>query len=73
MKELSEVKCPLCGNKFDALAHAGGCANCVLFKSCKLLRCPNCNYEFPIPDKKLLKFIREIRNEENTCGESVCK
>jgi rubredoxin len=70
---MSEVKCPLCGYRFDALQHAGGCANCILFKSCELLRCPNCNYEFPIPDKGLLKFVKEIRQKDDQCGESVCK
>ncbi|MFX1294685.1 MAG: hypothetical protein ACFFD2_07505 [Promethearchaeota archaeon] len=67
------VKCPLCSNKFDALIHAGSCANCNLFKSCELLRCPNCNYEFPIPDKKLLKFIKEIRLAKSEHEENVCK
>ncbi|NVM54970.1 MAG: hypothetical protein HWN66_14795 [Candidatus Helarchaeota archaeon] len=70
---MSEVKCPLCGRKFDALEHAGGCANCSLFKSCDLLRCPNCNYEFPIPDKKLLNFIKKLRQEKIECEEGVCK
>jgi len=67
------VKCPLCGKKFDALKHMGGCAKCSLVKSCDLLRCPNCNYEFPIPDKKLLQFIKKTRQDETMCEEGVCK
>ncbi|MHA1648721.1 MAG: hypothetical protein ACTSYB_00900 [Candidatus Helarchaeota archaeon] len=70
---MSEVKCPLCGFKFDALENSGGCAHCSLFKSCELLRCPNCGYEFPIPDKKLLKFIKKLRNKESSCENGVCK
>ena len=70
---MSLVKCPPCGNRFDAFKHAGGCTNCSLFKSCELLRCPNCNYEFPIPDKKLLGFIKELRRDETKCEESGCK
>ncbi|MHA1129811.1 MAG: hypothetical protein ACTSQQ_03290 [Candidatus Helarchaeota archaeon] len=70
---MSMVKCPLCGKKFDALEHSGGCEKCSLFKSCELLRCANCGYEFPVPDKKLLKFVKEMRGDKDKCEEGVCK
>jgi Fe2+ transport system protein FeoA len=40
--------CSLCGFEFEkegANCHTG----CVLAKHCKLVRCPNCGYEFPEP------------------------
>ncbi len=70
---MSDVKCPLCGMRFDALENTGGCANCSLFKSCELLQCPNCKFEFPIPDKKLLQFLKQLRQKNNSCKEGICK
>jgi len=40
--------CSLCGFEFekdDASCHT----SCALSKYCKLIRCPNCGYEFPEP------------------------
>lgn len=40
--------CALCGFEFER--HSAGCAtSCMLAKHCKLVRCPNCGYEFPEP------------------------
>lgn len=37
------VTCPLCQFPFE---EQDACARCGLVKSCALLRCPNCQYEF---------------------------
>lgn len=40
--------CSLCGFEFER--HAATCAtSCLLARHCKLVRCPNCGYEFPEP------------------------
>lgn len=43
---LTYLHCPLCGFEFEKCATA--CAHgCPLGRFCKLVRCPNCQYEFP--------------------------
>ena len=40
--------CALCGFEFER--EGASCAtSCLLAKHCKLVRCPNCGYEFPEP------------------------
>ena len=40
--------CALCGFEFEK--QGASCAtSCVLARHCKLVRCPNCGYEFPEP------------------------
>ena len=40
------LHCPLCGFEFEK--HDTACAHgCPLGRFCKLVRCPNCQYEFP--------------------------
>jgi Fe2+ transport system protein FeoA len=42
--------CALCGFEFEK--HSASCATtCVLARHCKLVRCPNCGYEFPEPSQ----------------------
>jgi DtxR family Mn-dependent transcriptional regulator len=46
------LKCPLCGFVFEkknVVCHHG----CPLGRFCKLIKCPNCQYEFPEPSQPL--------------------
>jgi len=47
------IICPKCGYKFDILyARAISCQGCQRLSaslSCELVRCPNCDHEFPVP------------------------
>lgn len=58
------IKCPLCGNVFDEQESKSGCMGCGK-QGCGLVKCPNCQYEFP-PEKKLGKntkgFIQKIKD-----------
>lgn len=58
------MKCNLCGYEFDEKESIPVCQSCSLVKNCKLIRCPNCGYEWPAePD--WLKKIKERRNRKN--------
>lgn len=41
------MKCQLCGYQFDEKQALQVCNNCPLTSNCPLIRCPNCNYEWP--------------------------
>jgi Fe2+ transport system protein FeoA/rubredoxin len=43
--------CALCGFEFEKLGAASCATTCVLARHCKLVRCPNCGYEFPEPSQ----------------------
>jgi DtxR family Mn-dependent transcriptional regulator len=46
------LHCPLCGFKFEKTNTV--CTHgCPLGKFCKLIKCPNCQYEFPEPSRPL--------------------
>ena len=46
------LHCALCGFEFEKQGAA--CAtSCMLARHCKLVRCPNCGYEFPEPSGSL--------------------
>ena len=43
--EATVFQCGLCGTRFS---HGGQvCGGCPFHKSCNLVRCPSCGYEFP--------------------------
>ncbi|OFW01823.1 MAG: hypothetical protein A3I61_05620 [Acidobacteria bacterium RIFCSPLOWO2_02_FULL_68_18] len=47
----------MCGFEFEK--HQTTCATgCPLGKYCRLVRCPNCGYEFPEPSEPLTWFAR---------------
>jgi ubiquinone/menaquinone biosynthesis C-methylase UbiE len=63
------MKCNFCGYDFDEKENIPVCQNCPLAKSCKLIRCPNCGYEWPAePEwlKKLNKEMNSISSESKT-------
>lgn len=43
--QLSAIRCPLCGKKFQA-GEAAQCSSCAMAVKCGLVMCPNCSYEF---------------------------
>jgi Fe2+ transport system protein FeoA len=46
------LHCPLCGFEFEKTNTV--CTHgCPLGKFCKLIKCPNCQYEFPEPSRPL--------------------
>ncbi|MFB0562796.1 MAG: hypothetical protein ACETWM_16480 [Candidatus Lokiarchaeia archaeon] len=46
ISEKEVYRCPLCGYKFTE-EKAEKCIICPFAKSCNLIFCPNCSYEFP--------------------------
>jgi Fe2+ transport system protein FeoA len=49
------LHCSLCGFEFEKQS-APCAASCALSRYCKLVRCPNCGYEFPEPSRSLTWF-----------------
>lgn len=55
------MKCDFCGNVFDIDESKGGCAGCPMNKTCKKIKCPNCNYEmYPKPGLKIPGFLKSL-------------
>ncbi len=57
------ISCALCGFEIGKDRKNGStCGDgCPLGTRCNLLRCPNCGYEFPLPqESKLLSWLRRI-------------
>lgn len=53
------MQCPLCGLKFKIENAFQLCRNCPLALKCKLVKCPNCGYEFP-PSREINIWKRRI-------------
>jgi len=51
------MKCGLCGYEFDEKESRPACGNCIMAGGCKLIKCPNCGYEWP-PEPKWLKILK---------------
>jgi hypothetical protein len=49
--------CPLCSFEFDEKKAKDICAECLMVKNCGLIKCPNCNYEFPKTPNWINKII----------------
>jgi hypothetical protein len=47
---MTQYCCPLCGKEFEK-EQAFGCAGCMMARTCGLIACPNCGYEFPAVPK----------------------
>ena len=59
----SYLHCSLCGFEFEKRQTT--CAQgCPLGKYCKLVRCPNCSYEFPEPSQPLTWFQRLFHRQK---------
>lgn len=56
------MRCAFCGYEFAEEAGIKGCKNCPLTSSCKMIKCPRCNYENaqePMLVKKLKKLFKK--------------
>jgi hypothetical protein len=54
-----KIRCPLCQYELDSTDQ--GCrTGCPMGKSCSLLCCPRCRYSFPVPESKIVNFIRSL-------------
>ena len=49
--------CSFCGSEFDESKVITTCIGCLFFKSCKMVKCPNCGYDSPI-EPILVKKLR---------------
>ena len=58
------MKCPLCGLGFKEGEGASSCRGCFLAKSCRLVKCPGCEYEVSL-ESKFLKSFKEWRKKIN--------
>ncbi|MBN2544263.1 MAG: hypothetical protein JXB50_00610 [Spirochaetes bacterium] len=59
------MKCSLCGYEFDISESSSACSSCPMNKSCTLLRCPNCGYEFPKEPEWLEKLTKLFKGKKN--------
>lgn len=59
------MKCSLCGYRYDEERADSACQGCKMAKGCKLIRCPNCNYEEPVPPKWIKKIMDRRRKNES--------
>lgn len=53
------IRCPLCQHTFDPSAQ--GCrTGCPMGKGCSLVCCPRCRYSFPMPESKVIDFLKSL-------------
>lgn len=60
------MKCTLCGYEFNENEAQAACKSCGIMKGCKLIRCPNCNFEMP-PEPKWTKYFRKPKDKQKAC------
>jgi hypothetical protein len=54
-----KIRCPLCQYGIDT--EERGCrTGCPMGKSCSLVCCPRCRYSFPVPESKVVNFVRSL-------------
>ncbi|MCL5966232.1 MAG: hypothetical protein M1550_03315 [Deltaproteobacteria bacterium] len=53
------IRCPLCQYEIDA-SDRGCRTGCPMGKSCSLVCCPRCRYSFPLPESKIVNFVRTL-------------
>ena len=58
------MKCSLCGYEFNEEQALSACKSCAIMKGCKLIRCPNCNFEMPAEPKWLKSFRERRKNKQ---------
>jgi hypothetical protein len=54
-----KVACPMCGNVFDGERRECR-TGCPLGKGCNLLCCPRCHYGFPVPESRVVNFLKSL-------------
>jgi len=45
------IPCPLCGTDYDEAQGRACRSGCPFQAGCRLLRCPHCGYEIPVPGR----------------------
>jgi hypothetical protein len=54
-----KIRCPLCQYLIDP-ADRGCRTGCPIGKSCSLVCCPRCRYSFPMPESKVVDFLKSL-------------
>jgi hypothetical protein len=55
-----KIPCPLCGFEIDLEDRACRKSGCPMGKSCTLVCCPRCRYSFPVPESKVIGFLKSL-------------
>jgi len=55
----AKIRCPLCQLESDP-ADRGCRTGCPMGKSCSLVCCPRCRYSFPMPESKVVDFLKSL-------------
>lgn len=58
------MKCAMCGKEFTEEQSTSCCKGCSLTKGCKLIKCPNCGYEWPKEPDWLKKLIKKEEDKD---------
>ena len=68
------MKCQLCGYRFDEKQALQVCNDCPLTSNCPLIRCPNCNYEWPRDNNDATKLVplNKLRKENKGNIVTIC-
>lgn len=68
------MKCKLCGYQFNKKQAIQSCASCPLTFNCPLVKCPNCNYEWPYhsEEKNKLAPLISLKGGEKGIIDSIC-
>lgn len=54
-----KIRCPLCQYEMDT--EDRDCrTGCPMGADCSLLCCPRCHYSFPVPESKVVNFVRSL-------------
>ncbi|MBI3072045.1 MAG: hypothetical protein HYY84_07970 [Deltaproteobacteria bacterium] len=57
---MSQIACPLCGNRFERSLEANRChGGCPMGDKCNLVKCPGCGYEWP-GDSRLVNWLKRL-------------
>ena len=54
-----KILCPLCQCEIDP-ADTGCRTGCPMGKGCTLVCCPRCGYSFPMPESKVVNFVKGL-------------
>jgi hypothetical protein len=58
------IRCPLCQREIDPSDRACR-SGCPMSKGCTLVCCPGCGYSFPMPESKVVNFLKSILSKGN--------
>ncbi|MBP2687679.1 MAG: hypothetical protein H6Q81_2584, partial [Deltaproteobacteria bacterium] len=54
-----KIRCPLCQCEIDP-TDSSCRSGCPLSKGCTLVCCPRCGYSFPMPESKVVNFVKGL-------------